>query len=68
MDPIFLYPEENKGKYYISIGKSNDYLSIPGGNLVESHNEALLEELSSFYKKRFNTDGYPNTFVYKSNN
>ena len=45
MDPIFLYPEENKGKYYISIGKSNDLLSTPGGNLIESHNEALIENL-----------------------
>ena len=45
MDPIFLYPEENKGKYYISIGRSNDLLSTPGGNLIESHNEALIENL-----------------------
>ena len=45
MDPIFLYPKENKGKYYISIGKSNDLLSTPGGNLIESHNEALIENL-----------------------
>ena len=43
IDPIFLYPFERNDTYAISIGDSEKYLRTPGGNLVESANEALTK-------------------------
>jgi hypothetical protein len=47
IDPIFLYPFERNDTYAIVIGDSEKYLRTPGGNLVESSNEDLIEHIVS---------------------
>ena len=45
INPIFLYPHERNGSYMISIGDSEEYLRTPGGSLVLSENEDLIEHI-----------------------
>ena len=45
IDPIFLYPCEANGMHLISIRDSDDYLCTPGGNLIQSKSDELIEHL-----------------------
>ena len=45
MDPIYLYAEEVEGAFRITVGRSSDKIKTPSGNVLESPNEELIEEI-----------------------
>ena len=45
MDPIYLYAEEVEGAFRITVGRSGDKIKTPSGNVLESPNEELIEEI-----------------------
>ena len=54
IQPIFLYPREIDNEYCVQLGRSDQYLCTPMGNLIISKNEALIDlmvsELQKFYE------------------
>ena len=54
IQPIFLYPKEIEDEYCVQLGRSDQYLCTPMGNLIKSKNEALIDlmvsELQKYYE------------------
>ena len=54
IQPIFLYPKAIDDEFCVQLGRSDQYLCTPMGNLIRSRNEALIElmvsELQKFYE------------------
>ena len=45
MNPIYLYTNDVDGAFRITVGHSSDYIKTPSGNVLESPNEELIEEI-----------------------
>ena len=45
MNSIYLYKQKHDKKHVISIGKTNNLLTTPGGNLIASSNEEVISNI-----------------------
>ena len=45
MEPIYLYPDTREDYHVVTLGRSGELLCTPNGNLIQSENEQLIENL-----------------------
>lgn len=45
MNSIYFYPYQHDDEYVISIGRTNNLLTTPGGNLITSSNEEVISNI-----------------------